>query len=289
MSAFWTILVITAVVTLFVVLLELVIGGLLELPTKLLLSKWLPRRAAKTITRDNEAWKTAELEIERVRALDYDWLDQDFYDQAERELTRSGYRTLADCENVTTTKQVPYLRTFNRAMISQDGAIVGTFFQHKPLKNKVPLKWRWLLKTYNFYGMGFGTEFMDGSFLLTDNTKGETSEIEIPGIARQTFPPETPVCELEARHREALDYLLQTAPSLAVRPCRNWDDFVAGERRSHTLLVEANFSDQIAHAVLTEEAGKDRDMRDLLRAYEKLRSRERIVAGESRPSHSPGM
>jgi hypothetical protein len=160
-----------------------------------------PKRAARKIVETSKAIYSRPHEFAEVRAADFRDLDLAFYNRAQAELEAFGFRHVADIEDLTATRQFPGMRTFIRALAGDSGSTSAGIYQ---------LKFRGFYRLLQLVGVlpkkpffiDLETEFSDGTFLATSNTRGTDLSSDVPGIQRQIFPAETPIAQLVAAHRE---------------------------------------------------------------------------------------
>ncbi|HBQ98235.1 MAG: site-2 protease family protein [Roseofilum sp. Belize BBD 4] len=171
-------------------------------------------------------------EFVRVDAGDFSHLDLKFYKQTQRQLERLGFEKLADMEDLTISKanrSQPHVLI--RVMLSRDRRTVAGIF-HFPL----PL----LVKALQAIGLApkggktvdLESEFEDGTFLTTSNTKGFDNSSPFPKIERQQLPGTASISELVRAHRIRVRDLNPHTPALIIR---NFDQAIAMQHRLESL------------------------------------------------------
>jgi len=198
---------------------------------------WARGRAVAKAGR-NRAAQMAALsgphEFGPVRASDFHWLDLRHYSEMERRLAAMGFRNLGDVENLSLSAAFPWLRTAVRELTSGDGILTVAIWQVKVRG------WRRMLSFVGF-GKGdvrlvdIGTEFSDGVFVSTANTRGLAFSSEVPGIERLGFSDETPIEEMVAAHRKRVAVYLASHPGTLPMRVRTARELRQSVTRAHEL------------------------------------------------------
>jgi hypothetical protein len=160
-----------------------------------------PKRAAREIVENSKALYSAPHEFAEIRASDFRDLDHQFYNRAQAELEAFGFRHVADIEDLTVSRQMPAMRTFVRILIGDHRSTSAAIYHLKFRRFYRLLQLIRVLPQKPFF-IDLESEFSDGTFLATSNTRGTDLSGDVPGIQRQTFPAETPIGQLMAAHRE---------------------------------------------------------------------------------------
>lgn len=136
-----------------------------------------------------------EIRIERQSAL-----DQGFYERGRAQLESLGYRFLHDVEDVT-VREASGMPACVRAHVGDHGNTrVGLMHLRVGGWQRVVAT---LLRMHrDVRAVEFVTEYDDGRFLITSNTKGVGEMPMPPSWEFEKFPLDTPIESLEASHRE---------------------------------------------------------------------------------------
>ena len=213
------------------VVVMVVLGTLATLPMLVmwgiqLFFKFMFKRIAGELSKAGRAMidETEQLygkihEFREADGDDFEGLDSSHYRETERRLAGMGYRKLGDVVDET-IEEVKGTVTPIRVMASADGTTTAGFYhfvnedadvdddeedgdedpdEDGDGKEKQPR---------DFFVCDLGTEFTDGTFLLTSNTEGFDVMTSPPRIARRKLPLATPVAELLAHHEAEKQKLL---------------------------------------------------------------------------------
>ena len=143
---------------------------------------------------------------------DFESLDRATYDDATRQLASSGFRHLGDVVDETIEEQSG-MTTVIRVLASTDGTTMAGFYHYAPPQMPLGFEGRRLLMC------DLATEFTDGTFLATANTKGLDLTTAATGIDRRQHPLETPLPDLVRSH-EAEKQRVLAAKALAKAPAK---------------------------------------------------------------------
>jgi hypothetical protein len=158
-------------------------------------------RMARTIANNSKALYSGPSEFAEIRAADFGDLNHQLYNRAQAELEAFDFRYLADIENLTATRQMPTMRTFIRALSGDHGSTSAGIY-HLKLRGFHRFLQRVGVLPREALFIDLESEFSDGSFLATSNTRGRDLSSDVPGILRQSLPVETTVPDLVAAHRK---------------------------------------------------------------------------------------
>ena len=176
--------------------------------TQLLAGKRQARKDARKIRDLMKKVYVKEHEHRVVDAAEFRHLDLKYYARIAGELKANGFTMLGDIEDLTIRRAHPQLRTFIRCLANDDGTIVAGIF-HVGFKG-------WL-KVCQLLGVvrspkafEFETEFSNGCFLLTSNTKSGLAPP--PQIMTEYLPSDASVVDLlRAHEKRVAEYLAQNA------------------------------------------------------------------------------
>ena len=168
-------------------------------------------------------------EFRWVDAADFPNLDRDFYDVTQDGLETLGFRLLGDRENLTMTKAFPKLRTFVRAMVSEEGTISSYHYHIQAVTPK---------GTRDIQILELGSELSDGTFLTTNNSLQSAPGTTYSGIDSKRHLAGTSPDELLRDHRERLRAALAARPGLTVTRTASRDDDLQFQWRIQALQAE---------------------------------------------------
>src|SRR6266496_1781033 len=136
-----------------------------------------------------------------ARPREFPHLDLTFYDRSEHELDQLGFRSLGDWENLTVSgASTVVMRTFLRLAVSRDGLVTAALY-HARTRLVLCLLLSVLGKQPVFKVCEFESEYSDGSFLVTTNSK-VASTLRIPPVMIvESKPHHTPIAALSLLHR----------------------------------------------------------------------------------------
>lgn len=206
---------------------------------RILSRKGAGENAARKITEQKRAIYSGPHDYAPVRAQDFRWLDERYYDETQRRLESIGFQCFGDVENVSLSAVYPNMRTAIRDFASADGVVSGSVWQ---------VKMRGWLRVLAFFRMlkgdvrvvDFDTEFSDGTFLATANNRGMDPSGDVPGIERIQLPNAMPVEDVLAIHRKRVREILAQRSGVASVPVRTAGDVRAAAARAHVLKCEEN-------------------------------------------------
>ncbi|MBL1178694.1 hypothetical protein [Pantanalinema sp. GBBB05] len=186
------------------------------------------QKLAQKLLQTVQALYTDQHTFQQVDCNTFRHLDQKFYQQAQKNLEKLGFRHITDIEDVTVTQTNPAHHTFIRVLLSGDRTMVSACY-HFPLS--------WLVRLLQWVGLApkggkvidLESELSDGSFLVTANTLGLDTMADVPGIYRQQLPHNTSAEQLLTRHREKLRELSQAG----IQPVKvnNYEEIEAAQHR----------------------------------------------------------
>ena len=136
----------------------------------------------------------------------------------------SGFSFLGDFENVAFNERSKSSKTFIRYLLSSDGIVTLDCFAFKALRNSFTLT--------------LGTEFSDGTFLVTTNGLGAYLLDGIPGITTLSFSPHESLQRMLTAHLSFLAELNQKQPERQPILLRTIDDVWLMEERWRVLRLK---------------------------------------------------
>ncbi|MDR1485692.1 MAG: hypothetical protein LBT09_12835 [Planctomycetaceae bacterium] len=168
-----------------------------------MVNRYIKALVKKQLEREWEFY-SSDYETTLADPFEFTWLDLDYYDTKQHQLELLGFRKVHDIELLHQTRVFPETRTFTRELINADRDI-GTDVIHlrfvKP-KNRYE-------RNFDIRYIIFVTEFSDGTFLETNNTKGVNPILEIDGITIQMFEPNTPLEKLLNAHNDTIESICE--------------------------------------------------------------------------------
>ena len=185
--------------------------------------------SAQNLLDDAKATYSDRHVFERVSLNDFPHLDRQFYARATSTLESMGFRHVADLEDVTLTRVYPLTRTLIRSLLDGEGRVMAGLFD-------IPLPfWMKASQAIGLYPKGgqtldLETELDDGTFLVTNNTKGLANTAEIPGMRRHKYPGPTPIADLVAAHNAELNRLMETE-GLSPVPVKDFEALMEAQHR----------------------------------------------------------
>ncbi|MHC4848598.1 MAG: hypothetical protein ACYTEG_09105 [Planctomycetota bacterium] len=139
-------------------------------------------------------------DVREVRLARYPALDLGFYDDGSRRLAALGYRFLHDIEDLTVSEATG-MPTCIRAHAG-DHSATRAGLMHLRVRGWQRIVAPLFGMPRDLFAVEFITEFADGRFLITNNTKG-VGEMPMPeNWVFEKFAPDTAFERIEARHRE---------------------------------------------------------------------------------------
>jgi hypothetical protein len=218
-------------------LIGLAVGaGLLLLTVPVVLwqqHKWRAgcKAGAEKLFREMSEMYQGEHTYRLVSAADYPSMEVAGYRQVGAELTSRGFRHLGSYENVTVSRVHPDHRTFMDGYVRDDGLVdVSTF------------------RLLDMQTVDVGSYLEDGRFLVTTNASADKLTPP-PFVMKETFPKNTSVEFLLARHSERMAALSTSEPRARFISVQNFDDALDLSRRCTRLVSQ--FRQEIG--LITEE------------------------------------
>jgi len=201
-------------------------------------------------------------------------LDLAFYDETQAWMEGHGFRVLGDVEDVTASSAYPNMRTFLRVMVSNDGTVPAACY-HVNLRGWMRvLQWVGVLPRV-LKVLDFETEFNDGTFLTTSNSKGLDMMSEVPGHRKVQYPQATSFEEMLEVHRSILAQWTRADPSYQPLRMSSLDDVMASQKRSQQITSEfRQKSGYVSEEEMQRMAGGAMTLpaQQLLREFEKVRT-----------------
>jgi hypothetical protein len=175
----------------------------------------------------NKSLYSGPHEFRPAQEDDFQGLDRTYYETTTADLNARGFRHLGDVVDATiqatTTLRVPV-----RVLSSHDGTTQAAVYDATSARLKTfgtadaPLKM--LL-------CEFGTEFSDGTFLITSTSEQAALASVSPRIRRQFHPADTPPLQLLQLHESEKQKIMAATPQLSCTVCNTLADALALEQR----------------------------------------------------------
>jgi hypothetical protein len=169
---------------------------------------------------------------------DFESVDRKFYDDAQQRFAELGFRHLGDIVDQT-IEQTNGLTTVVRVMSSTDGSTTAGVYHFKP-----PMMPRGF-EGKDLVMVDLSTEFSDGTFLLTSNTKGLDLTTTPTGLHRMQHELTTPIEQLVAAHETEKQKLLAAKQGATVVTINTLSDALESEKRQQA--VKNAFRKQIGY------------------------------------------
>ncbi len=164
-----------------------------------------------------------------ARDQDFEKVDRRFYDEAQQRFAELGFRHLGDIVDQT-IEETRGLTTVVRVMSSTDGSTTAGVYHFKPPQMPRGFEGKDLIM------VDLSTEFSDGTFLLTSNTKGLDLTTTPTGLHKVQHELDTPIERLVAAHETEKQKLLvakqqQGGQGASVVTINTLGDALASEKR----------------------------------------------------------
>jgi len=232
--------------------------------------------SAREMVAKNKALFTEEYEVRGATEADWEKLDRDWYEAKTAEMEALGFRRVGGVGDIVsvTVEKATGMTTVIRQMVSGDGTTAGGIY-HVPLA-KLPsfMEGKRLLITE------FESEFGDGTFLITGNTKESNLATSPPEVHNTKFSLDTPVAELLAAHEKEKANLLAAKGGQCVRIATAQD---LEELHRRQQVVRAKFRkgigyldpEEVKRVALAGKKGEDEGFVDVItRSADKARKEE---------------
>jgi hypothetical protein len=172
-------------------------------------------------------WKlySSNYETASVKAEEFTWLDLNYYDAKQAELESLGFKKIDDIESLHQSNAFPETRTFCRTLIDSGQAIVAEIEQMRFVEPKSESE-----KLFDLRSVYLGSEFSDGSFLVTNNALGINPIQDVDGIVVVQLPPDTSVEKLLDAHEDKIESICESN-GVDVVLYRDVDEMTAGGER----------------------------------------------------------
>ncbi|MDR2644156.1 MAG: hypothetical protein LBC74_15345 [Planctomycetaceae bacterium] len=240
----------------------------------------------KAMTKDQleKEWQlySSDFEPVLVDPLEFTWLDLDYYDTKQRELESLGFRKVHDFENLPQTRVFPEMRTFTRLLINTDRDIDADIVHIRIVKPKNILEINVDIRI-----VAFVSEFSDGTFLETHNTKGVNLIVNVDGIFMQMFEPDTPLEKLLNAHEEKVESICETKNVEVVVFHTDQELSASGERefllfrkdrqKKGGFIETENMQNRAIFNQRNEEAGTNSFLSEYAKQAEKLARKHRTT------------
>ncbi len=187
-----------------------------------------PQEAARQILETMRRTYDAPLEIVPASAADFGHLDLSAYADFGAWVEAQSFRHVADLEFrvLSQESRTFFARSMTRAFSSADGTISADYYQIKPRIWRVArklttgllnLRWidspAWAFKTLRTRQcVGFGSEFDDGSFIVTSNAETAGLISSPPSVDSLFFPFRTAPLTLLNAHKSRVASKLANFP-----------------------------------------------------------------------------
>jgi hypothetical protein len=226
----------------------IVLGTLAVLPflllqvVKLVLKIWLAR-AFKGIAgsmggliENNKKLFDSLHKYRDAAEADFFHLDRDQYESTTRWFEAGGYRVLGDMVN-STIEELSNVTTVYRIMVSEDGLTeAGMYHFPKPMPS---------MGDRPIFIVDLDTEFSDGTFLVTSNTKETDLLTPPPQLRRNRLPLDTSLATLVDEHKSAVAQRLAETPGLTCQKVNNLAESMNREHRQQQIKID--FRASIGH------------------------------------------
>ena len=206
---------------------------------------------------------SAKYEVATVSPADFPWLDESYYDSVQQELESLGFSKVRDVEYHHLSRICQETRHFSRLLVNAERNICASISQVRFIDPKTGKERR-----ANDRIVRFTSEFSDGAFFITENTKA----IQFFAVENVTYVPsmpKTPLKKLLDEHKSPP--FIQPSPwTKEVRIHATDDDLIAmGERLHH--LMRVNVPKKLQEFE-TENAVKEEPDTELLDWLESIRT-----------------
>lgn len=186
--------------------------------------------AKRMISRTGAMYESAH-EYRAASQEDFYGLDLSFYDQSRDKLLSLDFQYVGDIVDET-IEELGYPTVPIRLLTSPSGATVACVYH---LRMQSPMV-RGGRSGVRFFEVG--SEFSDGSFLMTSNG-AEHDLLDSPHTIRKCrHPLDTPVEVLLQLHEKEKGTILDSNPGLAIVPARTLDEVLAGTHRQQQIKIE---------------------------------------------------
>ena len=162
---------------------------------------------------------------------DFPDLDLPFYDATARQLESLSFRRLGDFRVAEPRPPDDDFATFFRVLVSADG-VTTAGVHHMRSRGRTRVMQAELGRVTNIRTIDFTTEFVDGTWLLTDNLKGRTPEFPVPQKTHQRLGPTAPLSALLKVHEAAVARLREGRPPRTPVLVRTVEDAYASAGRT---------------------------------------------------------
>lgn len=191
--------------------------------------RWRMRRSAKKLLDRQKELFAGKQEYVLASLSEFPWMDHSFYARSEEALRLAGFRLLGDIEPLTASRQFPEMRTFLRILLSNTGEVSAAVY-HIKARGFMGLLSIFRVVPRHMRIIELETEFVDGSFLLTNNTAGLNAFTNYKGIVVVLCEIRTPIAELLTSHYDGLR-LHATNGGAPARRMNNLTDVLNSQER----------------------------------------------------------
>ncbi len=135
----------------------------------------------------------------------YEKIDTNFYKIKTEEFINSGFNKIIDIEDVTITQNNPNMRTCIRYFSNKQGTINASCF-HLNFGKIAKIFSIFTKNPANLYSIELETEFIDGSFIITNNLLESSKLIDYPeSIVIHKYTKSTPLSTLIDSHTARIE------------------------------------------------------------------------------------
>ncbi len=189
-------------------------------------------------------------QYQTVDLKDFPHIDRQFYEKTRTLLESEGFIYLGDEEDVSlaNSKGNVFKRVPIRSMVSRDGAIMAGMYHVK-----VSAIWLrvllFILRKRVGKTIDFETEFLDGSFVCTNNASSAAA-MKLPPLIHSEFHPiSTSYSQLLQRHR---DRVLKHIKDFSVAPVKIQTTFDLHVSQNRMNAMKAAFRGELGGVSLDE-------------------------------------
>jgi hypothetical protein len=186
-------------------------------------------KAAKNIISHIEKVYVPKHDYSPVDPNNFKHLDLKFYEENMEKLKIMGFRYLIDEEDLTLKGVANDMRTFFRIALSADGTISSALYHPKP---KFWLRFfLWIMRFKLGKVVDFGTEYSDGSFLVTSNAECAGSMQSPPLVMTEYLSWNSPLEKVYQTHMMRMEAYSIVAPDIEPIRCSGIDQLHASQHR----------------------------------------------------------
>lgn len=204
-------------------------------------------KSARNILQSMKQTYGAAKKLIPASEAEFSHLDLSNYRRFRADMEAERFKYVGDFEILRTSQSAIALfsETMIRIMVSQDGSITTTYYQHKrrrwPLIKALAtglLGLNWVSTPKYFvrdlktrHCVGFGSEFDDGRYLITSNAEAAGKITMPPNMEQHFFPYDTATPVLLDAHRKRMAEILQTNPGIGPLVASGAEDILQAHDR----------------------------------------------------------